>query len=108
MTQELPPAAVLIALLQRARLDPSVLDVYAPEIDEPVDVPTLAGRLGLLPATIYRDRARGRWPDPLPLPGRTPLWTYRDVIVYRAQMPGKGRWRAEVNKPLPETGSPSD
>jgi hypothetical protein len=108
----LPPADVLIALLKRAKLDPSVLDVYAPEIDEYADTATLADWLGTTPATIRTDISRGRWPERAPLPGRSPLWTYRAVIEYRAARPGPGNRTnhpgAEVNKPHPETGSPSD
>jgi hypothetical protein len=89
----LPPAHDLIHQVREH--GPGVLDRYAPEIDELADTSQIAAWLGIQPASIYRERARVRehgpaWPPPVPLPGRSPLWTWRAVVVYRAAMPGPG------------------
>lgn len=92
----LPAADKLIA---RVRAEgPAVLDEYAPEVDELADVPMIADYLGLRPRSIHTDRARSRWPDPAPVPGRTPLWTWRSVITYRASMPGPGNRLPKARK----------
>ncbi len=89
----LPPAHDLIALVRRD--GPGVLDGFKPEIDELADTSQIAAWLGIQPASIYRERQRVRehgpaWPSPVPLPGRSPLWTWRSVVLYRAAMPGPG------------------
>jgi len=84
----LPPAEDLVTLARK--IGPEALDEYAPAIDALADMQTLANYLGITYGTIRVDRQRGRWPEPEPLPGRSPMWTYRKVIVYRAAMPGSG------------------
>lgn len=101
----LPPAAELIA---RVRAEgPGVLDEYAPEIDALADTAQIAAWLGIQPRTIHRERSRPRatgpsWPQPEPLPGRSPLWTWRAIATYRAAMPGPGNRVPRLSVPRDE------
>jgi hypothetical protein len=81
----LPPGPVLVALVREH--GPAALNRYAPEIDEYADMGTLAAWLGLSYKTIQAARSRGTWPDPAPVPGRSPLWTYRAIVLHRAATP---------------------
>jgi hypothetical protein len=104
----LPPAAELVALVREQ--GPGVLDQYAPEIDQLADIPAIAGYLGIQPRTIYRERGRKRaggprWPEPEPLPGRSKLWKWRTIVVFRAGAPQNGT--ASWSRPA-EAGEPSE
>lgn len=92
-TMVLPPAEDLVAEVRRD--GPGVLDAYVPAIDQLADAPQIAGWLGIQARTIYRERSRQRdgrpaWPDPEPLPGRSPLWKWRTIVLHRAASPGPG------------------
>lgn len=93
-----PDAQTLIAALKAAdaaKRD-ALLDAYAPDIDELATTAQLAEWLGFkTPRTIDRERARPRadgttWPQPARYYGRTPVWTYRSIALYRASQLGPG------------------
>lgn len=98
----LPPAAELIAEVRRDGAP--ALDRYAPEIDELADIAKIAEYLGIQSRTIYRERRRvrrtggPRWPAPEPLPGYSPLWKWRTIILFRARSPQPRPPRAETAK----------
>jgi hypothetical protein len=96
----LPPAGELITLAREARRDGSdpscALDRYAPDIDRLADAGTAAGWLGLSRASLYRERSRTvgdgipAWPAADETAGRSGMWRFRTLVLYRAAMPGKG------------------
>jgi hypothetical protein len=90
----LPSPDVLVALVREK--GSSVLDAYAPAIDETVDVAAAAAWLGKKPASISRERSRRRPDGTLRLPafdypaGRSGSWRKRTLIEHLAAMPGRG------------------
>jgi hypothetical protein len=105
----LPGAETLIALVREARRTADdgpesadlaankALDAYIPDIDELGDAGTIAGWLGIKPQTIYVMQKKPRlasgypgWPDPDDKFGRSKVWRYRTIVLFRAGMPGFG------------------
>ncbi len=101
MSTSLPEATELVDLAKAAIADGrdpnAVLDAYAPAIDELADAETLRVWLGWRSrATIYQERSRKnadgspRWPaSDVPF-GRSGLWRYRTIVLFRAAMVGQG------------------
>jgi hypothetical protein len=90
----LPPATELVSLVKDE--GPGVLDAFAPAIDRYADAKAAAGWLGVTAATVYRERGRERadgkpaWPVPDLVAGRSGMWRYRTLVLWRAAMPGRG------------------
>jgi hypothetical protein len=79
-----------------------LLDRYKPAIGQLADVTAAAAWLGVMPRTIHREKERvnvkdgsPRWPESDGKYGRSDVWTYRSIVLARAQMPPTGRARKE-------------
>ena len=118
----LPDAAVLIEAARTAmreaqgtRRDPAksanrALDRWAPGIDQLTDIAGAARFLGLksvhsLRRNLWRTRADGTraWPEPDQVfaggfGGDTPAWTYRTIVLHRAEAPGRGHPGATLGR----------
>ena len=87
----LPDAATLVR--EVVEHGPSVLDGYAPAIDQPADRDAAAFWLVISPVTIAVNASRRRadgsraWP----LPDAGDRWTYRALVCHRAFSPGPGK-----------------
>jgi hypothetical protein len=93
MVQPQQTAQELIALV-RSRGE-SALDPIA-GVDDLADAKTLGDWLGIGARTIHRARGADRvradgrsWPEPDEYFGRTPVWRYRTIIIYRAGQPAR-------------------
>ena len=110
----LPDAAELTAAVRQligearaaGRRDPlraaaRLLDRFRPAVDEPADTRRAADWLGIQPASVYREKDRvnadgsPRWAEPDGKHGNSEVWTYRAIVLARAQMPRKGRPRKD-------------
>ena len=91
---DLPPAAELIQLVKENGDD--ALDAYAPQIDKLVDSAKAGPWVGIKAGSISRKRQRTRvdgtpeWPAPDDTFGRSPVWSYRTLVVHLAAAPGRG------------------
>lgn len=82
---ELPSAAELIALVRRDGT--RSLDRFTPEaLAEMLDNAKAAEWLGLSVRSVRTEQSRGRWPEPDMVAGRSPTWTRRTLIEYRADV----------------------
>jgi hypothetical protein len=89
----LPPADVAVTA---ARGGTRALDRFAPGIDCLADAGVVARWLGLARRSVWQAHANQRagrpgWlPEPADTAGRSGLWSYRQIAVARARMPGRG------------------
>lgn len=91
---ELPPAADLVRLVKSE--GEAALDAYAPRVDEQIDMAVAGAWLNIQAASISRMKQRTRrdgspaWPEPDNTHGRSPVWSYRTLVLHLAAAPGRG------------------
>jgi hypothetical protein len=103
----LAPAAEIVEAIRAARAEggtpaqierrvSKALKAFEPAVDELADADSVAAWLGVKRESIYREQSRAladntpSWPEADLTAGRSKLWRYRTIAMYRASMPGKG------------------
>lgn len=110
----LPDAATLVAVARAAMAATGArkreaasraLNRYAPGIDQYTDMAGAAVFLGLkgknsIRRRTTRTRADGtrEWPEPDETFGRTPVWSYRTLVIHKAESPGQGHPGATLGR----------